>query len=164
MRRRRVDAAETRAYAQRVRGSDCFICTLVRGDDDANPLVYEDETSIAFLNRYPTQLGYVLVAPKQHREQVTGDFAAEEYLALQRVVHQVGEAVRRAVPTERLYVLSLGSQAGNRHVHWHLVPLPPGVPYDQQQLAALDWERAGMLELTDEERSELAARIRGALD
>ena len=42
---------------------------------------------------------------------------------------------------ERLYVLCLGSLQGNRHVHWHLVPLPPGVPYEQQQVTALAPER-----------------------
>jgi diadenosine tetraphosphate (Ap4A) HIT family hydrolase len=103
----------------------------------------------------------VLVAPKEHREQVTGDFTRDEYLALQAVVHRVGEAVRRAVPTERLYVLSLGSQEGNRHAHWHLAPLPPGVPFEEQQLAALSTDR--VLDLGDAAMGELAQRIRYAL-
>jgi ATP adenylyltransferase len=122
--------------------------------------VYEDEHAIAFLNKYPALYGYVLVAPKEHREQVTGDFSRAEFLRLQDVVHRVGEAVRSAVPTERLYVLSLGSQQGNRHVHWHLAPLPPGVPFEQQQLAALGTSLC--LDLSDEENAELAERIRRA--
>jgi hypothetical protein len=44
-------------------------------------------------------------------------------------------------------------------VHWHLAPLPPGVPYDQQQLAALSFGR-GILDLSDAEKAHLAARIR----
>jgi diadenosine tetraphosphate (Ap4A) HIT family hydrolase len=63
-------------------------------------------------------------------------------------VYQVGEALRRELPTERLYVMSLGSQSGNRHVHWHVAPLPPGVPYEQQQLAAFYWER-GVLDVPE---------------
>lgn len=125
-------------------------------------VVHEDETVIAFLNRFPVLVGYTIVAPKEHREQVTGDFSEQEYLELQRVVRRVGEAVRRAVPTERLYVLSLGSQAATRHVHWHLAPLPPGVPFEQQQLAALDWSD-GVLDLADAEQEELAAEIRRQL-
>lgn len=81
---------------------------------------------------------------------------------LQRLVYRVGEAVRRAVPTERLYILSLGSRQGNRHVHWHVAPLPPGVPYEEQQLEALRVER-GVLDLSDEELSSLAKRIRAEL-
>lgn len=125
-------------------------------------VVYEDDVAIAFLNRYPPLYGYLLVAPKEHVEQVTGDFAEDEYVALQRVVHRAGEAVRRAVPTERLYVLSLGSQQANRHVHWHVAPLPPGVPFGEQQLEALSWQN-GILELSEAEWEELANRIRDEL-
>jgi diadenosine tetraphosphate (Ap4A) HIT family hydrolase len=98
-----------------------------------------------------------------HREHVTGDFSEDAYVALQRVVHRMGEAVRRAVPTERLCVLSLGSRQGNAHVDWHVVPLPPGVPYAEQQLAALDWERAGVLDLDEAALERVAAAIRREL-
>jgi ATP adenylyltransferase len=140
----------------------CFICELVRGNTEfAHEIVYEDEFAIAFLNAYPALYGYVLVAPREHREQVTGDFPLPEYLRLQEVVYRIGEAIRAAVPTERLYILSLGSQQGNRHVHWHLAPLPPGVPFEQQQLAALDTNAC--LDLSDEELEALAERIRDAV-
>ena len=72
--------------------------------------------------------------------------------------------VSAVVPTERLYVLSLGSNEGNDHVHWHVAPLPPGTPYAEQQFAALMVERAGYLELSEQEHAELAAEIRGAMD
>jgi diadenosine tetraphosphate (Ap4A) HIT family hydrolase len=140
----------------------CFICELVAGNPEfAHFVVYEDETAIAFLNRYPTLYGYVLVAPKEHREQVTGDFSRQEYLDPQDVVRRVGEAVRSLVPTERLYILSLGSQQGNRHVHWHLAPLPPGVAFENQQFAALDTNLR--LDLSDVELRDLALRIRNAV-
>jgi diadenosine tetraphosphate (Ap4A) HIT family hydrolase len=95
-------------------------------------MIYEDARVLVFLNRYPTQRGYTLVCPRRH---VVGDLAEAEYLRLQQWVFRVGRAVQQVVPTERLYVLSLGSQQGNRHVHWHVAPLPPGVPYAEQQLA-----------------------------
>ena len=143
-------------------GDRCFICELLAGNPVfAHHVVYEDDHAVAFLNKYPPLYGYVLVAPREHREQVTGDFTPDEYLSLQKVVHRVGEAIRHIVPTERLYVLSLGSQQGNRHVHWHLAPLPPGVPFDEQQLAALDTNTR--LDLTDAEREELVQRLRAAL-
>ena len=150
------------AYNRRVRNGPCFICALVEGRPGPNRVVYEDETAVAWLNPWPTLPGYTLVAPKRHVEGVTGDFDQNEYVALQRVVHRVGEAVRLTVPTERLYVLSLGSHEGNSHVHWHVAPLPPGVPYDEQQLEALRVER-GVLDLTGEELDELARRLRTRL-
>jgi diadenosine tetraphosphate (Ap4A) HIT family hydrolase len=148
------------ALRQRV-GDRCFICELIAGNPEfPHHIVYEDEAAIAFLNAYPPLYGYVLVAPREHKEQVTGDFSDTEYLQLQNVVRRVGEAVRRVVPTERLYIFSLGSQQGNRHVHWHVAPLPPGVPFDEQQLAALD---ADVLDLSGAEFEQLAARLRDAL-
>ena len=66
------------------------------------------------------------------------------------------------VPTERVYILSLGSQEGNRHVHWHVAPLPPGVPYQEQQLAALAMGR-GILPIAPEEMADLADQIRTRL-
>jgi diadenosine tetraphosphate (Ap4A) HIT family hydrolase len=90
---------------------------------------------------------------------VAGDFTVEEYLGLQRVVHRVAEAVREEVGAERVYVLSLGSNQGNAHVHWHVVPLPPGTPYEEQQFAAVRLEIAGALKIPDGEKAALAARI-----
>ena len=140
----------------------CFICEFLAGNPEfAHHTVYEDEHAIAFLNKYPRLRGYALVAPREHREHVTSDFSFDEYLRVQSVVYRVGEAIRSVLPTERLYVLSLGSQEGNRHVHWHIAPLPPGIAFDQQQFAALDTNE--VIEMSDEELAELAARIRGAI-
>ena len=77
-------------------------------------------------------------------------------------MHRAGVALSTAVPTERVYVLSLGSQQGNRHVHWHLVPLPPGVPYREQQTALFD-EGRGWLQFDPADLSALATTIRNAM-
>jgi diadenosine tetraphosphate (Ap4A) HIT family hydrolase len=100
--------------------------------------------------------------PVEHREHAVDDFSPDDYAALQRVVHAVGRALTATIDTERLYVLSLGSQQGNRHVHWHLVPLPPGVPYDQQQTALFDEDR-GWLHTAPADQAKLADQIRAAL-
>jgi diadenosine tetraphosphate (Ap4A) HIT family hydrolase len=148
------------SYEQRVRGGRCFICAIVRGDAAyEHHVIYRDECHIAFLSQYPAQRGYSLVAPIDHREHVVTDFTSEEYLALQAVIHRLGRALSSVLPIERLYVLSLGSQQGNSHVHWHVVPLPPGVPYEQQQFAALMLERTGYLDMSNDEKGALAAEI-----
>lgn len=150
------------AYHQRCRSGPCFICEIIAGSPDRRvDVVYEDNEAIAFLDKYPRLYGYTLVAPRQHREHVTGDFTVEEYIALQRTVHHVAEAVRQEVGAERVYLLSLGSQQGNAHVHWHIAPLPPGVDYREQQLAVF---RQGILRIPDEERVSLARRIRQRME
>jgi len=151
------------AYIRRIQNSPCFICEMVAGRLRGNHIIYQDDCSIAFLNKYPMLYGYALVAPIAHREQVTADFTLAEYLALQANVYRVAEAVRRSVPAERVYILSLGSQQGNRHVHWHIAPLPPGVPFEQQQLEALRVEH-GVIDLSDAEMQALARSIRANMD
>lgn len=148
------------AYEETARHSDCFICKIIDGTSDfPHVIVYRDDKAIAFLNRYPTLLGYCLVAPIEHREAVVDDFPRDDYLSLQTVVHSVGRAVSACVPTERLYILSLGSNQGNAHVHWHLAPLPPGVPYQEQQFRALMVETDGYLDLSAEDQSRLGESI-----
>jgi diadenosine tetraphosphate (Ap4A) HIT family hydrolase len=143
----------------------CFICKLVAGDPSlpAHHVVWRSDRAIAFLNRFPTVYGYTLVAPVAHREQVTGDFSLQQYLELQRVIHAVAEALRTELKPDRVYIASLGSQQANAHVHWHVVPCPPGVPFEEQQLALLDVQRRGVLEISAEEGQALAAQLRAHL-
>lgn len=160
---RRGPPWDTKTYAARSRAR-CFICDIAAGTPERpHHLVYEDEHSIAFLDAFPVTEGYVLVAPREHRERVTGDFSEAEYLAMQRTLYRVAEGVRQAYSPERLYILSLGSQAANSHVHWHVVPLPPGVPFEEQQLTFLSWEREGILDLPEDEMAAIARRIRAKL-
>lgn len=112
---------------------------------------------------FHVQRGYALVAPIEHREGVVEEFPLDDYLALQTLVRAVGRALQRVVPTERIYVLSLGSRQGNAHVHWHVVALPPGVPYEQQQFAALMHQTHGVLVFDDDERAELATALRAQI-
>jgi diadenosine tetraphosphate (Ap4A) HIT family hydrolase len=126
--------------------------------DYRHHIIYEDETAVVFLNKYPILYDYTLVAPRRHCEHVTGDFTREEYLSLQDLIYRVSEALFQVVPTERLYILSLGSQQGNCHVHWHIAPLPPGVPLEEQQFEALRLAK-GILNLSEEEMASLATRI-----
>jgi len=151
------------AYIERIQNSPCFICEMISGRLNGNHIIYQDNTCIIFLNKYPVLYGYVLVAPIEHKEQVTGSLTVGEYLALQRMVYQTAEAVRKSVPAERIYILSLGSQQGNSHVHWHIAPLPYGVPFKEQQIEALRIEN-GILDISDDERENLARRIRQNMD
>jgi len=141
------------------RTESCFVCGMVDGNVRwPENVIFEDDQNLVFLDGYPRAYGYTLVAPKQHREQVTGDFTLEEYLGLQRLVYRITEAVREEVGAERMYIFIFGSNEGNSHVHWHVVPLPPGVPYEQQQGMWTSWSR-GVLRIPREEMASLAARI-----
>ncbi len=143
--------------------SNCFICEFLKGNPNYEHFVVaETDTAIAFLAKVPTLYGYVLVAPKRHAEQVTGDFDEATYLELQNLIYRVSEGIRELLAPERVYILSLGSQAANSHVHWHVAPLPEGVPLEHQQYYALMHEN-GVIETTPEEMAELAENLRSAI-
>ena len=74
-------------YIQKIQNGPCFICEMLAGRLQGNHVIYQNELFIAFLNKFPTLYGYALVAPVAHKEQVTGDFTLDEYLALQRGIH-----------------------------------------------------------------------------
>ena len=143
----------------RARSGPCFICEMLAGKPDfAHHRIAEDEDTVLFLSKYPTQRGDALVCPKAHVEDLAEDLTTEAYLALQARVHRLARAMKQVLPVERVYVLSLGSQQGNRHLHFHVVPLPPGVPYEQQQYHALMAEH-GILPLTDADMASLAQQL-----
>jgi diadenosine tetraphosphate (Ap4A) HIT family hydrolase len=146
----------------RSRHGPCFICELIKGNPDyAHPVIAEDEDHILFLSKYPTQRAYALVCPKRHVEDLALDLSTEAYLALQARVHRLSRAMTRVLPVERVYVLSLGSKQGNSHLHFHVVPLPPDVPYERQQYHALMAEH-GVLDIPAEQMAELAGRLGSA--
>ncbi len=59
--------------------------------------------------------------------------------------------------------MTLGSQQANRHVHWHITALPPGVPYEEQELKVLSHEN-GLLDMSEDEKADLAHRISANLE
>jgi diadenosine tetraphosphate (Ap4A) HIT family hydrolase len=90
------------------------------------------------------------------------DLDEPHFLRLQTVVHKVARAIAATVPTKRMYALSPGSQQGNAHLPWHVAPLPPGVPYEEQQLRALMADN-GVLDVDDAAQAALAQAIRSHL-
>jgi diadenosine tetraphosphate (Ap4A) HIT family hydrolase len=151
------------AYERRVKDGPCFVCAIIAGHPDYDQeLFFDDGDHVAFLSRYPTLDGYSLVCPRRHVEDVVRDLSEREYLGLQAAVHRVARAVADVTGAERVYLLSLGSMQGNAHIHWHVAPLPPGVPYERQQYHALMAEH-GVLPVTPEHQAQLRARLRVAL-
>jgi diadenosine tetraphosphate (Ap4A) HIT family hydrolase len=151
------------AYVRRVKHGPCFVCAILAGDPDYDQeLFFDDGDHVAFLSRFPTLDGYSLVCPRRHVEDVVRDLSESEYLALQAAVRRGRPAVAEVTGAERMYLLSLGSMQGNAHVHWHVAPLLPGVPYERQQYHALMGEN-GVLPVTEEHQAELRARLRAAL-
>lgn len=51
-------------YSRRSQANPCFICKIVDGTHEfPHGEIYRDDFAVVFLNRFPTLLGYTLVAP-----------------------------------------------------------------------------------------------------
>ncbi|MEU7038232.1 HIT family protein [Streptomyces sp. NPDC046237] len=86
------------------------MCAFLDGHPDyAHELVYEDADHIAFLDRWPTLPGKVLVAPRQHVEDVVSGLTADACTSMMLVVRKVALAVEAVPAPERVYLLSLGA-------------------------------------------------------
>ncbi|MFI6416738.1 HIT family protein [Streptomyces sp. NPDC050842] len=159
-RRRPLDLS---AYEERTRRGPCFVCAFLDGHPGyEHELIYEDADHVAFLDRWPTLPGKVLVAPREHVEHVVSGFSEDGYIRMMGVVRRIALAVESVFATERIYLLSLGAKEGNSHVHWHVAALPPGVPYEQQQFHSLMSEN-GVLDVPPADAGRIAAELRAAL-
>jgi histidine triad (HIT) family protein len=103
--------------------SQCVFCDIVGGTSEASR-VYEDDTTLAFMNIKQLSDGHVLVIPKQHIETVD-----QLPLALAGALFQTTVTIARAVqqtfqPEGMNVWQSNGSAAGQEvpHVHVHIFP------------------------------------------
>ena len=103
--------------------SDCVFCSIVRGEAES-ATVFEDDSTLAFLDLSQSNEGHVLVVPKRHLEQIY-DLDEEIASALGKTVRRVARAVRRVYEPEGLSIWQSNGPAAFQdvpHVHWHILP------------------------------------------
>ena len=99
----------------------CVFCQIVRGERQA-PVVFEDESTLAFLDHRPLFPGHVLVVPKQHRATLL-DLAPEEISAVFGAAQRLGRAVEGALQADGFFVaVNNGVSQSVPHLHVHVVP------------------------------------------
>ena len=101
----------------------CFVCRIVAGEAPAS-VVFDDATTMAFVDIRQPNEGHILVVPRMHIETVDLlDRSIAGELAWATV--RVARAVRRAYRPPGLNVWeSNGEAAGQEvaHVHFHVLP------------------------------------------
>ena len=134
---------------------DCIFCAIAAGETSAHR-VFEDETTVAFLDARPLFPGHVLVVPRRHARTLV-DLPAADVGPLFTRVRLVTAAVEHAMAAAGSFVA-----ANNRisqsvpHFHVHVVPRNP-----KDGLRGFFWPRGRYA--SDREAAEVAARIRTAL-
>ncbi|MGN2638684.1 HIT family protein [Nocardia takedensis] len=153
-----VDAYIAGVQAENAAGQ-CFICELAEEQTvrEGESVAYRDEHWVVFFPPQPRLYGYCLLASLRDATDAVSDFTEDDYLALQLRVHRLGRVLAEITPTECLNVFSFGSMQGVAHVHWHLAPLPPRIPFREQRLAAVG--KLAYLGIAEAERDAPAARV-----
>ena len=110
--------------------------------------VAENDEFYAFLDIAPMAKGHTLVIPKHTEEDYIFNLEDETYAGLCAFARKVAQAIKAAVPCQRVGVAVLGMEVP--HTHIHLVPL--------NTEADMDF-RKKKLELSPEQFKEVASAI-----
>ena len=102
---------------------------ILRGEAPAAK-VYEDETTLAFMDVFPQSRGHVLVTPKSEaRNLLDVDPATLQALILK--VQRIAQAVREALQPDGITVMQFNGAEGGQtvyHLHFHIIPRYAGQP------------------------------------
>ena len=110
--------------------------------------VAENDEFYAFLDIAPMAKGHTLVIPKNVEDDYIFNLDENTYMGLCAFARKVAQAIKAAIPCQRVGVAVLGMEVP--HTHIHLVPL--------QTEADMDF-RKKKLELSQEEFAEIASSI-----
>jgi len=110
--------------------------------------VAENEDFYAFLDIAPMAKGHTLVIPKHVEDDYIFNLDEKNYMGLCAFAREVAQAIKAAVPCQRVGVAVLGMEVP--HTHIHLVPLATEADMDF---------RKPKLELSSEEFAQIASSI-----
>lgn len=132
----------------------CIFCDILDGKRNGH-LLYEDDSHISFLDKYPIDVGHSLVIPRNHHERIT-DMDPVDVGNVFSLVPKIAKAILTATGAD---AFSLGQNNGKAakqiipHVHVHIIPRynNKGTVWTKRQISS------------NEELSELAKKIRSFL-
>ena len=103
--------------------SDCVFCKIVAGQIPSLK-VFEDESTLAFVDIGPLAEGHLLVIPKQHFETLH-EMSPDQVANITRHLPRLAQAVVKAVSAQGYNLLqNNGKVSGQQvlHVHFHIIP------------------------------------------
>ncbi|MGH1567112.1 MAG: HIT family protein [Nitrosopumilus sp.] len=102
---------------------NCIFCDILNGKRDAN-FLYQDDFHVAFLDKYPIDVGHSLIIPRNHHERIT-DMDSKDVGNIFSIVPKIAKAVLDGTGAD---AFSLGQNNGRAakqiipHVHIHIIP------------------------------------------
>lgn len=136
-------------------GAACLFCAIAAGAEPAH-IVYEDESTVAFLDVRPVFHGHVLVVSREHHETLT-DIPPALLTPVMATVQMVAAGVEAALDAHGTFV-AMNNRVSQSvpHLHVHVVPRRR-----KDGLRGFFWPRQPYD--GPEQMQAVAERIRGAL-
>jgi histidine triad (HIT) family protein len=133
---------------------NCIFCDILDGKRDGH-FIYEDDSHVSFLDKYPIDVGHSLIIPRKHHETIT-DMTPKDVGSIFSLAPKIAKAILIATGAD---AFSLGQNNGKAakqivpHVHIHIIPRynDKGTVWTKRQIS------------NDAELSELAKKIRSVL-
>jgi histidine triad (HIT) family protein len=134
---------------------NCRFCQIIAGGEPGH-VVFEDETTLAFLDNRPLFPGHSLLVPRDHHETL-GDLPDELLCPLFANARLLSVAVPKAMrkPGSFVALNNVVSQSVP-HLHVHVVPRKP-----KDGLRGFFWPR--MKYESEDQMREVAERVRKAV-
>ena len=135
--------------------ADCLFCRIVSGELPAT-VVYEDDTSVAFLDHRPLFHGHTLLVPREHVETL-GELPGKTVGPYFEAAQILSRAVESAMAAEGTFV-AMNNRVSQSvpHLHVHIVPRRK-----KDGLKGFFWPRTKYK--SDEEMGEVQKKISNAL-
>ena len=132
----------------------CIFCDILDDRRDAH-FIYKDKSHVAFLDKYPIDVGHALIIPREHHERIT-DMSHDDVGNLFSIVPKVAEAVLSATHADAFSIGQNNGRAAKQiipHVHVHIIPRynSKGSIWTKRQITS------------DDDLAELASKIRAIL-
>ena len=102
---------------------ECIFCEIIQGKRKGY-FIYEDDTHVAFLDKYPIDQGHSLVLPREHFEKVT-DMTAEKVGELFSKIPKIAKAIIKTTNADAFSLAQNNGRAAKQivlHVHVHIIP------------------------------------------
>jgi histidine triad (HIT) family protein len=135
--------------------AECLFCRIVSGELPAT-VVYEDDTSVAFLDHRPLFQGHTLLVPREHVETL-GELSFKLVGPYFEAAQLLSRAVESAMDAQGTFV-AMNNRVSQSvpHLHVHVVPRRKG-----DGLKGFFWPRTKYK--SDEDMEEVKKKIAAAL-
>jgi histidine triad (HIT) family protein len=135
---------------------DCRFCAIIAGDDETAHVVFEDDSSLAFLDHRPLFPGHCLLVPREHVEtlaELPDELLAPFFAAARLLSRAIPEAMDK--PGSFVAMNNVVSQSVP-HLHCHIAPRRP-----KDGLRGFFWPRRKYD--SEDHMAEVAETLRAAI-